>query len=129
MPVRRPDPLQTPPAPLSLTAAVRPGRWSPGSGRVRPVEAEIIRDMCLRSGDGFPDVLVVDHDPKYTSDVFRAITKGMGSTASTLIVGCPCRPRPQGAASLRGSTHGGCGRGSGRFGNLWRRRTRNGRLT
>jgi hypothetical protein len=24
--------------------------------------AEIIRDMCLRSGDGFPDVLAVDHD-------------------------------------------------------------------
>ncbi len=29
--------------------------------------AEIIRDMCLRSGNGFPDVLVVDHDPKFTS--------------------------------------------------------------
>ncbi len=26
--------------------------------------ADIIRDMCLRSGDGFPDVLVVDHDPQ-----------------------------------------------------------------
>ncbi len=26
--------------------------------------AETIRDMCLRSGDGFPDVLVVGHDPK-----------------------------------------------------------------
>ena len=24
--------------------------------------AAIIRDTCLRSGDGFPDVLVVDHD-------------------------------------------------------------------
>ncbi len=34
--------------------------------------ADITRDMCLRSGDGFPDVLVVDHDPKFTSDVFRA---------------------------------------------------------
>ena len=41
--------------------------------------ADIIRDMCLRSGDGFPDVLVVDHDPKFTSDVFRAFVKGMGS--------------------------------------------------
>jgi hypothetical protein len=40
--------------------------------------------MCLRSGDGFPDVLVVDHDPKFTSDVFRAFVKGMGSC---LIVG------------------------------------------
>ena len=24
--------------------------------------ATVIRDMCLRSGAGFPDVLVVDHD-------------------------------------------------------------------
>ena len=46
--------------------------------------AEIIRDLCLRSGTGFPDVLVVDHDPKFTSDVFRAFAKGMGSS---LIVG------------------------------------------
>jgi hypothetical protein len=46
--------------------------------------ADIIRDMCLRSGDGFPEVLVVDHDPKFTSDVFRAFVKGMGSC---LIVG------------------------------------------
>ena len=46
--------------------------------------ADIIRDMCLRSGNGFPDVLVVDHDPKFTSDVFRAFVKGMGSC---LIVG------------------------------------------
>jgi hypothetical protein len=46
--------------------------------------AEIIRDMCLRSGDGFPDVLVVDHDPKFTSEVFRAFVKSMGSC---LIVG------------------------------------------
>ena len=41
--------------------------------------AEIIRGMCLLSGDGFPDVLVVDHDPKFTSDIFRAFVKGMGS--------------------------------------------------
>ena len=46
--------------------------------------AVIIRDMCLRSGAGFPDVLVVDHDPKFTSDVFRAFVKSMGSC---LIVG------------------------------------------
>ena len=46
--------------------------------------AEIIRDMCLRSGDGLPDVLVVDHDPRCTSDMFRAIVKGTGSC---LIVG------------------------------------------
>ncbi len=46
--------------------------------------ADIIRDMCLRSGDGFPDVLVVYHDRKCTSDVFRAFVKGIGSN---LIVG------------------------------------------
>jgi hypothetical protein len=46
--------------------------------------ATIIRDMCLRSGAGFPDVLVVDHDPKFTSEVFRAFVKSMGSC---LIVG------------------------------------------
>jgi hypothetical protein len=40
--------------------------------------AEIIRDICLCSGDGFPDVLVVAHDPKFTSEVFWAFTKGMG---------------------------------------------------
>ena len=28
--------------------------------------AAIIRDMCLRSGDGFPDVLAVDHGAKFT---------------------------------------------------------------
>jgi hypothetical protein len=40
--------------------------------------------MCLWSGDGCPDVLVVDHDPKFTSAVFRAFVKSMGSC---LIVG------------------------------------------
>ena len=44
----------------------------------------ILRDMCLLSGDGFPDVLVVDHEAKFTSEVFRAFVKSMGST---LIVG------------------------------------------
>ena len=46
--------------------------------------AAIIRDMCLRSGDGFPDVLVVDHDSKFTSALFRSFVKGWGSC---LIVG------------------------------------------
>ena len=41
--------------------------------------AHILRDMCLRSGDGFPDVLVVDHDSKFTSEVFRAFVTGWGS--------------------------------------------------
>jgi hypothetical protein len=36
--------------------------------------------MCLRSGDGFRDVLVVDHDQKLTSAVFLTLTKAMGST-------------------------------------------------
>jgi hypothetical protein len=40
--------------------------------------AAIIRDMCLRSGDGFPDVLVVDHDSKFPSAVFHAFPKGTG---------------------------------------------------
>ena len=38
----------------------------------------IICDMCLRSCNGFPtfpDVLVVDHDPKLTSDVFRTLVR------------------------------------------------------
>ena len=34
--------------------------------------AAIIRDLCLRSGDGFPDVLVVVHYSKFTSEVFQA---------------------------------------------------------
>jgi hypothetical protein len=33
--------------------------------------------MCLRSGAGFPDVLVVDRDPKFASEVFRAFVKSM----------------------------------------------------
>ncbi len=40
--------------------------------------------MRLRSGDCFPDVLVVDHDPRFTSHVFRAFVRSMGSC---LIVG------------------------------------------
>ena len=42
------------------------------------------RRLCLRSGSGFPDALIVDHDPKFTSEVFRAFVKSMGSS---LIVG------------------------------------------
>ncbi len=40
--------------------------------------AKIIFNMCLRSGNGFPDVLVVDHDPKFTSTVLLAFVKSMG---------------------------------------------------
>ena len=43
--------------------------------------AAIVRDM---SGAGFSDVLVVDHDANFTSEVFRAFVKSMGSC---LVVG------------------------------------------
>ena len=46
--------------------------------------ADIIVEMCMRSGDGMPDVIVVDHDPKFTSALFGAFVKSMGSR---LIVG------------------------------------------
>ena len=42
--------------------------------------AAIIRDTCLRSGASFPDVLVVDHYPKFMSTVFQAFVKSMGSS-------------------------------------------------
>jgi len=42
--------------------------------------ARIILDMALRSGDGIPDVLVVDHDPKFTSSLFREFTRCIGSS-------------------------------------------------
>ena len=44
----------------------------------------VLRDMFLRSSDRFPDVLVLDHDTKFTSEVFRAFVKSIGSI---LIVG------------------------------------------
>jgi hypothetical protein len=46
--------------------------------------ARIILEMALRSGDGVPDVLVVDHDPKFTSALFREFTRRLGSS---LLVG------------------------------------------
>ena len=46
--------------------------------------ARLILDIALRSGDGIPDVLVVDHDPKFTSTLFREFTRRIGSS---LIVG------------------------------------------
>jgi hypothetical protein len=51
--------------------------------------AEIIRDMCLRSGDGFQDVLVADHAPKFTSEVFWAFVRSMGSCL-LVFVGSAC---------------------------------------
>jgi hypothetical protein len=38
------------------------------------------------SGAGFPDALIVEHDPKYTSALFRAFVKGI-MMGSSLIVG------------------------------------------
>ncbi len=35
--------------------------------------AKHILDMALRSGDGIPDVLFVDHDPKFTSNLISKI--------------------------------------------------------
>jgi len=46
--------------------------------------AAIILEMALRSGDGIPDTLVVDHDPKFTSTLFREFTRRIGSS---LLVG------------------------------------------
>jgi transposase InsO family protein len=46
--------------------------------------ARIILEMALRSGDGVPDVLVVDHDPKFMSALFREFTRRIGSS---LLVG------------------------------------------
>ena len=34
--------------------------------------AKIILEMALRSGDGIPDVLVVDHDPKSPAPCFES---------------------------------------------------------
>ena len=107
--------------------------------------AAIIRDMCLRSGDGFPDVLVVDHDSKFTSAVFLAFAKGMGSC---LIVGSAYHKntnakveRANGVISdtLRAFANGrkddwdgylpmqsACGRWRRRYACCWRRHRRSG---
>ncbi len=53
--------------------------------------AEIICDICLWSGEGFPDVLVGDHDLKVTKDVFQAFGKGVGVC---LIVGSAFHKNP-----------------------------------
>ena len=41
---------------------------APTRATATAANAEMIRDMCLRSGD----VLVVDHDPKFMSDEFMS---------------------------------------------------------
>ena len=53
--------------------------------------AQTLLDHSLRSGDGIPNVLVVDHDPKFTSAIFREFTKAIGSA---LIVGTVCLHLP-----------------------------------
>ena len=49
--------------------------------------AQMLLDHSLRSGDGVPDVLVVDNDPKFTSAIFREFAKAIGPA---LIVGTAC---------------------------------------
>ena len=46
--------------------------------------AKIFLDVCLRNGSGVPDVVVLDHDPKFRGAFFTAFAKGLGSA---LIVG------------------------------------------
>ena len=46
--------------------------------------AQTLLDHSLLSGDGVPDVLVVDHNPKFTSQLFHEFTKAIGLA---LIVG------------------------------------------
>ena len=43
--------------------------------------AAIVRDMSLRSGAGFSDVLVVGHDANFTSEMFRAFWARASSSA------------------------------------------------
>ncbi len=45
--------------------------------------AQIILDMALRSGDGIADALMMDHDPKFTSNMLREFYRGL---CSSLIV-------------------------------------------
>ena len=49
--------------------------------------AQTLLDHSLRSGDGVPDVLVVDHDPKFTSQLFCEFTKAIGS-ARIVVTAC-----------------------------------------
>jgi hypothetical protein len=97
------DPSHTPPGGTFLRCGLLYRRGQCAADRLCSAAAadaaEIIRDMCLRSGEGFPDVLVVDRDPKFTSDVFRAFAKGMGSSP---IVGSAYHKNTQ-ATSERGN--------------------------
>ena len=63
----------------------------------------IIRDMCLRSGAGFPDVLVVDHDAKFTSEVLPwSRAWALASSSARPITRTPTpRSSAQTAARLR----------------------------
>ena len=42
--------------------------------------ARIVLEMALRFEDGIPNVLVVDHDPKFTSALFKEFTRCIGSS-------------------------------------------------
>ena len=59
---------------------------------------------CLRSGARFPDVLMVDHDAKFTREVFRAFVEGMGSR---LICVSPVYPTPRWSGLTESSAYYG----------------------
>ena len=42
--------------------------------------AKTILEMALRSGDGVPDVIVVDHDPMFTSALFKEFPMRIASS-------------------------------------------------
>ncbi len=46
--------------------------------------AKHILDIALRPGDGMPDVLVVEHDPKFTSTMFREFTRPTAPVSSVI---------------------------------------------
>ena len=50
-----------------------------GDGESVTDAAVVVRDLCLRSCARFPDTLGVDHDAKFSSEVFCAFVKRMGS--------------------------------------------------
>jgi hypothetical protein len=51
----------------------------PTSATVTAKDAtDILVEMCMRSDDGLPDVIVVDHNARFTIALFRAFVKSMG---------------------------------------------------
>ena len=48
---------------------------------------QIMLEIALRSGDFVPDVLVVDHDPKFTSRLFKPLRSSQNAGALALLSG------------------------------------------